>query len=112
MKPVMTSAAKATATRAIQISVKRISLRRSQISPSAPAGKANRKKGNADAVWVSATYIGPAWSDTINQAAPTLCMNVPTSEKMSAINKLRNVCPRSGRHTLAMALARCSSGDG
>src|SRR5207237_3475297 len=89
-----------TATDAIQISVKRISLRRSQMSPRAPAGKANRKNGNAVAVWVSATYIGPAFNDTINQAAPTLCMNVPTSEKTSAISKLRKVRERNGRHTL------------
>jgi hypothetical protein len=112
MNPVITSAANATATNAIHISVKRISLRRSQMSPSAPAGNANKKKGNADAVWVSATYIGPAWSETINQAAPTLCMNVPMSEKMSAISKSRNVCPRSGRHTLVVALARSSLSDG
>ena len=37
----------------------------------APAGSAKTKNGRADAVWVRATYIGPAPSDTISHAAPT-----------------------------------------
>jgi len=76
------------------------------------AGRANRKNGNADAVWVSATNNGPALMDSINQAAPTLCINVPTSEKMSAISKSRNVCPRRGRHTLDVVLVRSFPVDG
>src|ERR1700719_3722669 len=71
------------------------------MSPSAPAGKANRKNGNADAVCVRATYMGPALSDTINQAAPTLCINVPTSETTSATSKLRKVDDLRGRQRLA-----------
>jgi hypothetical protein len=39
-----------TATPSIQVSVPRISFRRSKMSPSAPAGKANKKKGSAVAV--------------------------------------------------------------
>ena len=71
------------------------------MSPIAPAGKARTKKGSADAVCVRATYIGPALRDTISQAAPTLCMKVPTSETTSAISKLRKVGDLSGRQRLA-----------
>src|SRR6516162_5857513 len=39
--------------------------------------------------------------ETINHAAPTFCMNVPTSEARSAISRLRNVGTRSGRPKLA-----------
>ena len=42
----------------------------------------------------------PALNDTISQAAPTLCMNVPTSETTSAMSKLRKVDDRRGRHRL------------
>jgi hypothetical protein len=37
---------------------------------------------------VKAAYIGPPLSDTINHSAPTLCMNVPTSETKFAVSKL------------------------
>ena len=70
------------------------------MSPIEPAGSASTKKGSEDAVWVSATYIGPAPKDTINQAAPTLCMKVPMSESTSAMRRLRNVATRSGDHGL------------
>ena len=70
------------------------------MSPIAPAGRAKRKNGSVDAVCVSATYIGPAPSDTISHAAPTLCMNVPMSETTSAMSKLRKIGVRSGRHKL------------
>ena len=60
INPVMTSAANAIATDAIQISVKRISLRRSQMSPSAPAGQSEqeewqrrRRLGERDIHWPS-----------------------------------------------------------
>ena len=72
-------------------------LRRSRMSPTAPAGRASTKNGSADAVWMSATYIGPASSDTINHAAPTLCMKVPISETTFAVSRLRNVGERNGR---------------
>src|SRR6476660_1958932 len=49
-------------------------------------------------------YIGPAFRDTINHAAPTLCIKAPTSEKTLAISKSRKVFPRSGRHALAVVL--------
>src|SRR5215470_2045155 len=75
----------------IHVSVKRISFRRSTRSPIAPAGSANTKKGKADAVCVSATYIGPALIETMSHAAPMLCMNAPTSETTSAIIRLRKV---------------------
>src|SRR6266567_4101924 len=45
--------------------------------------------------------MGPALSDTINQAAPTLCMNVPTSETTSAMSRLRKVDDLRGRQRLA-----------
>src|SRR6266849_588048 len=81
-----------------------MSLRRSTISPAEPAGSASRKNGSEEAVWVSATYIGPAPSDTINHAAPTLCMNVPISEMTSASNRLRKTANRNGRHKLGEAV--------
>src|SRR5258707_6978 len=77
-----------------------MSLRRSTISPAEPAGSARRKNGSAEAVCVSATYIGPAPSDTINHAAPTLCMKVPISEMTSATSRLRKTAVCSGRHKL------------
>jgi hypothetical protein len=55
------------------------------MSPSDPAGNAKRKKGSVEAVCVSATYSGLAPSDTMSHAEPTPCMNVPTSETMSAM---------------------------
>jgi hypothetical protein len=70
--PVRVSAANIRATPTIQLSVYRINLRRSTMSPMAPAGSAKMKNGKAEAVCVSATYIGPALSETISPAAPTL----------------------------------------
>jgi len=70
------------------------------MSPIAPAGRASTKNGSAEAVCVRATYIGPALSDTINQAAPTLCINVPISETTFAVSKLRKVDDRNGRQRL------------
>src|SRR5579871_2867101 len=45
---------------------------------------------------MSATYKGPALSDTISQAAPTLCMNVPMSDTTSATMRLRKTGVRRG----------------
>ncbi len=85
----MVRTASAIATQTIQPSAKRISLRRSMMSPAEPAGSARRKNGRDEAVCVRAIYIGPAPSDTINHAAPTLCMKVPMSAMTSATNRLR-----------------------
>src|SRR6266436_2498551 len=101
--PAIVIAASATATTTIHISVNRITLRRSTMSPMAPAGRARIKNGRADAVCVRATYIGPALRDTMSQAAPTLCMKVPMSETTSAISRLRNVDDRRGCQRLAGA---------
>jgi len=73
------------------------------MSPIAPAGRAKMKKGNADAVRVSATYIGHAPSETISHAAPTFCMNVPMSETTSARSRLRKVGVRNGRQRLGIS---------
>ncbi len=100
MTPVSVVAASATATHTIHVSVYRISLRRSAISPMDPAGKAKRKNGSVEAVCVSATYSGPAPSDTISHADPTPCMKVPISEAMSAMSKCRKIGVRRGRHKL------------
>jgi hypothetical protein len=78
--PPMVKTARSRATPIIHDSVARTNLRRSKISPTDPAGRASRKYGREAAVWVSATQIGPAPSDTINHAAPTFCMKVPISE--------------------------------
>src|SRR5579864_583958 len=98
--PAIVITASTIATTTIHISVNRITLRRSTMSPMAPAGRARIKNGRADAVWVRATYMGPALRDTISQAAPTLCINVPTSETTSATSKLRKVDDLRGRHRL------------
>jgi hypothetical protein len=37
-----------------------------------------------EAVWMSATCKGLLLSEVINQAAPTPCINAPTSETKSA----------------------------
>src|SRR2546426_6591132 len=70
------------------------------MSPIDPAGSARRKNGSVEAVWVSATYIGPAPSETMSHAAPTPCMNVPTSDAMSATSSWRKIGVRNGRHRL------------
>src|SRR4029077_2675017 len=98
--PAIVITASTAATTTIHISVKRITLRRSTMSPMAPAGRDRIKNGRADAVCVRATYIGPALRDTISQAAPTLCINVPTSETTSATSKLRKVDDLRGRQRL------------
>src|SRR5882672_1336468 len=100
IRPAMFIKASTTETTTIHVSVNRITLRRSTMSPIAPAGRASIKNGRADAVCVRATYIGPALRDTISQAAPTLCINVPTSETTSATSKLRKVDDLRGRHKL------------
>src|SRR5579862_3506129 len=71
------------------------------MSPMAPAGRAKRKYGRVEAVWVSATYSGLAPIDTMSHAAPTLCMNVPRSDTTSARSSRRKIGVRSGRHSLA-----------
>ncbi len=101
MSPAIVVTARTIATPAIHSSLHRISLRRSTMSPIAPAGSVKRKKGSADAVCVNATYIGPAPSDTMSQAAPTDCMKVPTSDMTSASGRLRKSGVRSGRQRLA-----------
>src|ERR1700681_63417 len=102
--PAIVIAASTPATPTIHVSVRRITLRRSTMSPMAPAGSAKMKNGKADAVCVRATYIGTALRDTISQAAPTLCIKVPTSETTSAMRRLRNVDDRRGRQRLVGAL--------
>src|SRR6202171_6240263 len=101
--PAIVITASTPATPTIHVSVRRITLRRSTMSPMAPAGSAKMKNGRADAVCVKATYIGPALRDTISHAAPTLCIKVPTSDTTSAIKRLRNMDDRSGRKRVAGA---------
>ena len=94
----------------IQNSVPRINLRRSTMSPMEPAGRARRKKGRAEAVWISAICRGLLLREVISQAAPTPCMKAPTSETKSAIRRFRNNGRRRGRHGLcesAWVFVRC-----
>src|ERR1700688_2297321 len=70
--PAIVIAASTTATITIHVSVRRITLRRSTMSPMAPAGSAKMKNGKADAVCVRATYIGPAFREPTTQATPHL----------------------------------------
>ena len=58
------------------------------------------KNGNAVAVWISAICSGLLLSEVISQAAPTPCMNDPTSDAKSAISKFRNNGIRRGLHGL------------
>src|SRR5580658_371174 len=102
--PAILMIARINATPIIHDSVKRISLRRSTISPAEPAGRASRKYGKEAAVCVSATEIGPAPSEPINHAAPTFCMKAPASEMTSAISRLRKIVTRSGRHRFGEAV--------
>src|SRR5580704_3108085 len=94
-----------TDTASIQVSVPKISLRRSTMSPIEPAGSASRKKGKAEAVWISAICSGLLLSEVISQAAPTACMNAPMSETRSAISKFRKSGMRSGLQGLEDAAA-------
>src|SRR5262249_4886544 len=80
--------------------VQRVGARGWTIPPAAPAGNARRKNGNVDAVCVSATNVGPAPSETMSHAAPTLCMNAPMSETTSAIRRLLKSGLRRGLHKL------------
>src|SRR5580658_10753746 len=50
IKPAMVKTASSSATLIIQVSVNRMSLRRSTISPAEPAGRASRKYGSEEAV--------------------------------------------------------------
>src|SRR5262245_21365725 len=103
MRPESVVTANTMATPTIHASVYRISFRRSAMSPMDPAGKANRKNGSVEAVWVNATYNGPAPSDTISHAEPTPCMKVPTSDTMSATSSWLKTGVRSGRQRLGAA---------
>jgi hypothetical protein len=103
MNPAMVAIASTLATATIQHSVYRMSLRQSTMSPTAPAGKAKRKKGNDDAVWVSATIVALAPSDTMSQDAPTLCMNVPMLDSRSAMKTFRKMGMRRGVQRLLTA---------
>jgi hypothetical protein len=58
------------------------------------------KKGSAEAVWMSAICRGLLLSEVINHAAPTLCINAPTSEAKSAMRRFRNNGVRRGCHGL------------
>src|SRR5882724_940499 len=81
-----------------------MSLRRSTMSPIAPAGSAKRKNGSVEAVWVSATSNGLAPIDTISHAAPTACMKAPTSDTTSAMRSCRKIGVRRGRQRSAASL--------
>ena len=52
--PANVTTVRTVATANIHVSVPRISLRRSKISPIEPAGSASRKNGKAEAVWINA----------------------------------------------------------
>ena len=68
--PVSAATARTAAITNIHISVPRISLRRSKMSPIEPAGSANRKNGNAEAVWIRAIKTGRWVSEVISRGGP------------------------------------------
>src|SRR5262249_38430464 len=96
MTPLIVRIASAVAAATIQYSVIRISFRRSTISPRAPAGSANRKNGNDEAGWGSATSAGLAPSGTISHAAPTPCINRARADRRSATKRFLKSGFRSG----------------
>ena len=63
--------------------------RRSKMSPTAPAGTANRPIGRLIAVWTSATLSGSRLSVPISHWAPTVCIHVPMFEVNCAIHRAR-----------------------
>jgi hypothetical protein len=71
------------------------------MSPIAPAGSANMKNDNEEAVCVRATIVALAPRDIISHAAPTLCMKVPMSDTRLARNTSRKRVLRRGRHSVA-----------
>src|SRR5690349_11267723 len=72
--------------------------RRSITSASAPAGKPTRKTGRLVAVCSRATSTAEDVSEVISQAAPTLCIQVPTLDATEAIQSARNTGWASGLH--------------
>ena len=72
--------------------------RRSTTSASAPAGKPTRNTGRLVAVCSSATSTAEDVSEVISQAAPTLCIQVPTLDATEAIQSARNTGWASGLH--------------
>ena len=61
--PVKVTTVRSTATANIHVSVPKINLRRSKMSPIEPAGSASRKNGKAEAVWINAIYNARLVSD-------------------------------------------------
>jgi hypothetical protein len=66
-----------------------ISLRRSKMSPIAPAGSPIRNVGSVVAVCTSETVSAVPPSETISHCAPTVCIHVPTFETVWAIQSAR-----------------------
>src|SRR5260370_41664456 len=86
------------------------SLRRSTMSPNAPAGTPSRKTGRLVAVWTSATSNAEEVSVAMDHPAPTFCIHVPILDAMDAIHSQRNQVYRSVVHALcAEDFARSNS---
>lgn len=75
--PVRVSPASIAATTSMKYCITRRSLRRSNISANAPAGKASKKIDKLVIAGNRATIIVDGVSDVINHIAPTLCSDVP-----------------------------------
>ncbi len=86
--PMDKSQAKRNSTTARKICVHNKSLRRLKRSPSAPAGRANRKIGKAVAACTIDTMEGEEVSSVITQPEVTLNIHVPILEISVAVHKI------------------------
>jgi hypothetical protein len=75
--------------------------RRSTASPTAPAGRANKKTGRLVAAWTRVTMMGVGRSSVISHAVPTLPSQMPIFEAKLASYPARNTGIASGVHAVA-----------
>src|SRR6266436_10199992 len=80
----------------IQICMTSSRRRRSTMSASAPAGRANSTTGKLPNVSTSATSTGEGVNEVINHDSPTSCIHVPMFDTTVAIQSARNTDSRSG----------------
>src|SRR6266404_7606767 len=95
----------------IQICMTSSRRRRSTMSASAPAGRANSTTGKLPNVSTSATSTGEGVNEVINHDSPTSCIHVPMFDTTVAIQSARNTDSRSGLQADARLPASFPSGS-